>query len=257
MRTDSKTLYDFLSDDQISILERHLQSRFANNYRNEKFNVVFDLLHQCDINCVGCGTNAICIKGIQKIENPELTFEDIEKILLKIRCYADKTNKEVFINFGGGEPFLRNDIIQILKRAYELFGANGVGIDTNASLIDSYELISQATPYVWEKIWSESPAKTIEHIHPQTYKDTWKGKIGTNQEEIETTVHTIGNLVLLPPGINSIAGQKPFSEKKEIYKKYHLFMLEKIRENEDWGKIEIENRELELIDFIKIKWGTV
>ena len=148
MRTDSKTLYDFLSDDQISILERHLQSRFANNYRNEKFNVVFDLLHQCDINCVGCGTNAICIKGIQKIENPELTFEDIEKILLKIRCYADKTNKEVFINFGGGEPFLRNDIIQILKRAYELFCANGVGIDTNASLIDSYELISQATPYV-------------------------------------------------------------------------------------------------------------
>ena len=80
MRTDSKALYDFLSDDQISILERHLQSRFANNYRNEKFNVVFDLLHQCDINCVGCGTNAICIKGIQKIENPELTFEDIEKI---------------------------------------------------------------------------------------------------------------------------------------------------------------------------------
>lgn len=34
-------------------------------------------------------------------------------------------------------------------------------------------------------------------------------------------------------------------------------MLEKIRENDDWGKREIENRELELIDFIKIKWGTV
>lgn len=148
MRTDNKTLYDFLSDDQISILERHLQSRFANNNRNEKFNVVFDLLHQCDLNCVGCGTNAICIKGIQKIENPELTFEDIEKILFKIRGYADKTNKEVFINFGGGEPFLRNDIIQILKRACELFGANGVGIDTNASLTDSYELIRQAAPYV-------------------------------------------------------------------------------------------------------------
>lgn len=148
MRTDSKTLYDFLSDDQISILERHLQSRFANNNRKEKFNVVFDLLHQCDINCVGCGTNAICINDIHKIENPELTFEDIEKILFKIRCYADKTNKEVFINFGGGEPFLRNDIIQILKRAYELFGVNGVGIDTNASLKDSYELIRQAVPYV-------------------------------------------------------------------------------------------------------------
>lgn len=148
MRTDSKALYDFLSDDQISILERHLQSRFTNNYCNEKFNVVFDLLHQCDINCIGCGTNAICIKGIHKIENPELTFEAIEKILLKIRYYVDTTSKEVFINFGGGEPFLRSDIIRILKRAYELFGANGVGIDTNASLIDSYELIKQAAPYV-------------------------------------------------------------------------------------------------------------
>lgn len=27
------------------------------------------------------------------------------------------------------------------------------------------------TTDLWEKIWSESPAKTIEHIHPQTYTD--------------------------------------------------------------------------------------
>lgn len=148
MRTDTKTMYDFLSDDQISILECHLQSRFTNNHSSEKFNVVFDLLHQCDINCIGCGTNAIRIQGVHRIENPELTFEAIEMILLKIKKYAETENKEVFINYGGGEPFLRNDIIRILKRSYELFGVNGVGIDTNASLLDSYERISQAAPYV-------------------------------------------------------------------------------------------------------------
>lgn len=148
MRTDRKTIYNFLSDDQLSILESHLQSRFIDDYCTEKFNVVFDLLHQCDINCIGCGTNAICIKDVQKIEKPELTFEAIEKILLKIKHYADMTNKAVFVNFGGGEPFLRNDIIQILKKACELFGVDGVGIDTNASLLDSYELIMKAEPYV-------------------------------------------------------------------------------------------------------------
>lgn len=148
MRTDSKTIYNFLSDDQLSILESHLQSRFIDDCCTEKFNVVFDLLHQCDINCIGCGTNAICIKDVQKIEEPELTFEAIEKILLKIKHYADMTNKAVFVNFGGGEPFLRNDIIRILKKACELFGVDGVGIDTNASLVDSYELIVKAEPYV-------------------------------------------------------------------------------------------------------------
>lgn len=148
MRTDTKIMYDFLSDDQISILERHLQSRFTNTNSSEKFNVVFDLLHQCDINCIGCGTNAICIRGVHKIEKPELTFDAIEKILMKIKNYADFANKEVFINYGGGEPFLRNDIIRILKRTCDLFGANGVGIDTNASLLDSYEMIRQAAPYV-------------------------------------------------------------------------------------------------------------
>lgn len=148
MRTDSKTIYNFLSDDQLSILESHLQSRFIDDCCTEKFNVVFDLLHQCDINCIGCGTNAICIKDVQKIEEPELTFEAIEKILLKIKHYAEMTNKAVFVNFGGGEPFLRNDIIRILKKACELFGVDGVGIDTNASLLDSYELIVKAEPYV-------------------------------------------------------------------------------------------------------------
>jgi len=32
-------------------------------------------------------------------------------------------------------------------------------------------------------------------------------------------VHRIGNLMLLPPGINSQASNKPFADKKEIYKK--------------------------------------
>ena len=108
-----------------------------------------------------------------------------------------------------------------------------------------------------EKIWNDSPAKTIEHIHPKTYTDKWKGKIGDNQEKIDGTVNRLGNLVLLPPGINSKAGQRIFSEKKEIYKTYHLLMLNEILELEEWNKKAIEDREAKLIDFIKDEWGQI
>lgn len=69
---------------------------------------------------------------------------------------------------------------------------------------------------IWEKIWSATPAITIKHIHSKTYTDKWKGKIGKSQEDIDKVVNRIGNLVLLPPGINSKAGQKTFEKKGSI-----------------------------------------
>lgn len=108
---------------------------------------------------------------------------------------------------------------------------------------------------IWEKIWSATPATTIEHIHPKTYTDKWKGKIGNSQEDIDGVVNRIGNLILLPPGINSKAGQKTFEEKKEVYKSYHLLMLNKIVGLSDWNKATIDNREMELLSFIEKMWG--
>lgn len=148
MREDTKNLYGFLSDYHIHILENYLINRFKKNNSIENFNVVFDLLHQCDLNCIGCGTDAHFLKDIYIQDEYKLSYDAIDYILLKIKEYAENIKRKVFINFGGGEPFLRKDIIRILNRASELFGTEGVGIDTNASLLDSYDLICQATNYV-------------------------------------------------------------------------------------------------------------
>ena len=59
----------------------------------------------------------------------------------------------------------------------------------------------------------------------------------------------------MPPGINSKAGQKSFEEKKKIYNSYHLLMLNKIEELDDWNKVAIDNREMELLSFIEEVWG--
>lgn len=108
---------------------------------------------------------------------------------------------------------------------------------------------------LWEKIWGGNTATTIEHIHPKSYIDTWRGKFGRNQEEINDTVNRIGNLVLLPPGINSEAARKVFSEKKRIYSRYHLLMLNEITELEDWDKTACDDREMKIMDFMKATWG--
>lgn len=63
---------------------------------------------------------------------------------------------------------------------------------------------------------SGTPATTIEHIHPKTYNEKWKGKIGNSQEEIDGVVNRIGNPVLLPLGINSKAGQKNCRQKRGV-----------------------------------------
>lgn len=133
-----------------------------------------------------------------------------------------------------------NDLKYLLYR-YEEYLASKAG-----------ETISED---IWEKIWSGSPATTIEHIHPKTYTEKWKGAIGENQEQLDEVVNGIGNLILLPPGVNSKAGQKPFAEKKEIYKSYHLLMIDEILKLNTWNKVTIEAREEKLLDFIKETWG--
>lgn len=180
------------------------------------------------------------VRVARKISKNLINKEDAVK---EIRFIANRfTIQEALPKIMGEDWYgsYDNDLKYLLYR-YEEYLANKAG-----------EKISED---IWEKIWSDSPATTIEHIHPKTYNEKWKGKIGNSQEEIDEVVNRIGNLVLLPPGINSKAGQKKFAEKKEVYKSYHLLMLNKIIESDDWNKSSIDNREIELLGFIEEMWG--
>ncbi len=107
----------------------------------------------------------------------------------------------------------------------------------------------------WTQVWSSSPTKTIEHIHPQTIPEEWRGKFGTKKGYVTKQVHRLGNLVLLPPGVNSICSNKPFSQKKEIYEKHrHLKLIDEILEKEDWDSAAMEERENRLVDWAKKEW---
>lgn len=139
--------YSSLSENQMAILRDHLNSRFEFRKSKREFGVVFDILHQCDLNCVGCGTKATYTTETElDIQTPSL--DNITSTYEKIKKYSDKKGIPVFINIGGGEPFLRKDIIEVLKRASEYFGVKGVGVDTNGTLDNAFDLISDALKYV-------------------------------------------------------------------------------------------------------------
>jgi hypothetical protein len=98
----------------------------------------------------------------------------------------------------------------------------------------------------WEKIWLVSPSESIEHIWPQS-------------KAPEKDVHRLGNLVLLPPKLNSKLQAKSPLEKKEAYQRTGLLIVtdvvDRINNEKKWNKKTIEEREADLLEWAKEEWS--
>ena len=85
---------------------------------------------------------------------------------------------------------------------------------------------------------------TIEHILPQNknMRKEWKDALGENYEEIQAQyINNLGNLTLTR--YNSEMGDKPFSEKLEVYKESAMHILNKyVVQQTTWNKETIEER---------------
>ena len=93
----------------------------------------------------------------------------------------------------------------------------------------------------WNKIWEKSAAKSIEHIQPQS----------SNRKYI----HYLGNLTLLPPGVNSKLGKKAPTSKFRDYGLTGLRINEEIVSEAKWGKNQVIKREDRILDWAKSRWG--
>ena len=106
----------------------------------------------------------------------------------------------------------------------------------------------------WRRIWEDSPSRSIEHIFPQSKgsQDPSRG----SQEGIY--VHRLGNLLLLPPGLNSKLGNKDPEDKAPCYRQTGLFSAADVARtiNEyGWEADQIKEREQQMITWIREKWG--
>lgn len=106
----------------------------------------------------------------------------------------------------------------------------------------------------WSNIWNNTPHKTIEHIMPQTMNLFWKGKVGSGKDKYQNTINRIGNFTLLPGNKNSELSNSAFEEKKSVYKKSNLNIMQSIISEKDWDSITIDKRSRLIADFVKEHW---
>lgn len=97
----------------------------------------------------------------------------------------------------------------------------------------------------WNKVWQAEPSSSIEHIQPQSSGATY--------------IHQIGNLTMLPPGINSSLNKRPPKEKFETYIGCGLRATTQVgldvKEKNNWTEAMIKRRTKKIEDFIRIEWA--
>jgi hypothetical protein len=96
----------------------------------------------------------------------------------------------------------------------------------------------------WERIWEASAADSIEHIWAQS-------------KAPDSQVHRLGNLVLLPPKLNSSLQALDPQKKRGAYIKSGLLIAQEVASElvEPWKGASIEKREENLLEWAAEEWG--
>jgi hypothetical protein len=105
---------------------------------------------------------------------------------------------------------------------------------------------------MWNRIWEVDPSKSIEHIFPQS-------KGSDNPTTNGLFVHRLGNLVMLPPGVNSKLKDLLPSQKPDTYAKQGLLQaieVSKLIGKRKWNREAAQKRERRLIRWATKEWGS-
>jgi len=98
----------------------------------------------------------------------------------------------------------------------------------------------------WERIWEKSASDSIEHINPRS----------TAPDDIK---HILGNLMILPPNLNSQLQDKTPREKRSAYRKTGLLtaleVASTLESKPRWPKRSVRNREEKLLKWAGREWA--
>lgn len=104
----------------------------------------------------------------------------------------------------------------------------------------------------WHRIWASSSASSIEHIRPQSW---W---ISRGKESDEGRMHGLGNLLLLPPGLNSKLQDKPERKKVDAYTRTGLLIAQEVAyivSTSGWTLRTMKERETHLLEWAIQEWS--
>ena len=97
----------------------------------------------------------------------------------------------------------------------------------------------------WKLVWSGSARSSIEHIWPQS-------------KAPEDIKHTLGNLMLLPPKLNSQLSNRSPREKAAAYREtgfYHAAEVADMLKGAPWNKTACRRRGRKILEWVKQEWA--
>ena len=92
------------------------------------FQIEIDLTNYCNFSCIYCGTS----KLYNKEEKRNIQIDEIQKIVKLINTYFYEFDLDICIK--DGEPFLNENIGEILNELYKVKSSLGIRIFTNGSI---------------------------------------------------------------------------------------------------------------------------
>jgi len=143
---------------------------------------------------------------------------------------ANLTNQNCYENW--------QDELRYLLYRYEEYLATGRG-----------QLFDQET---WNRIWAVSTSNSIEHVCPQS--------LGSDdpRDTNEIFVHRLGNLTILPPGLNSTLSSRSPNDKAKDYLSCGLFGAAEVAEiiqEQGWNVNQVIEREKRMLEWVTDEWG--
>lgn len=169
-------------------------------------------------------------------------------VRLAYRVFADKIEADEIAE-GIRELGVGFDITTILKKMDWRNSYEGWA-DSLRYLLFRYEehLAAEAGESIntltWAKIWREEPSRSIEHIQPQSSRSRY--------------VHHLGNLTMLPPGVNSALQDLPPAKKAERYLaegiRATIAVGQSIKRN-GWNEAEAKKRAQKIEKFVRKEWA--
>ena len=105
----------------------------------------------------------------------------------------------------------------------------------------------------WQRIWEASPSNSIEHIFFQSRES----RIPLEARQEGVFVHRLGNLLLLPLGLNSRLSNRDPEEKAPCYVQTGLLSAAEVAQTiqeHGWGVDQIREREQRMVEWIREGW---
>lgn len=141
-----------------------------------------------------------------KIKDSNYLKSFLRDLLIKKKVKS----KTAWLDIAATQP-LYNGSQELCK--YLLLVAHHNSAFKNKKLLKGEARISESNNYMKLSIYRSEPFDTVEHIAPQNTAGDWDAVF----EKDATTVHTIGNLTLLPMKENNVIGNKSWEKKKLFF----------------------------------------